>query len=164
MRFKLPDELTRNILFWIQEKRWLLIIVFLGTLMYNMPYPDGISIAGYRTLILGVIVIFLIITEPVPLPAVGAASPWARKLAGQLGISLESLTGSGPGGVRGRSYPGVPSPPRSRMWPRPWTPRSGASRDSVSWSPLLATCSLKRSPIWIRVSKPPTVHPSVFAK
>ena len=70
MRFKLPDELTRNILFWIQEKRWLLIIVLLGTLMYHMPYPDGIPHAGYRTLILCLIVISLIITEPIPLPAV----------------------------------------------------------------------------------------------
>ncbi|SVB50812.1 uncharacterized protein METZ01_LOCUS203666, partial [marine metagenome] len=70
MRFKLPDELTRNILFWIQEKRWLLIIVILGILMYHLPYPIGISHAGYRTLILCLIVISLIITEPVPLPAV----------------------------------------------------------------------------------------------
>ncbi|MDP6134081.1 MAG: DASS family sodium-coupled anion symporter, partial [Candidatus Marinimicrobia bacterium] len=38
--------------------------------MYQLPYPDGISPAGYRTLILGIIVISLIITEPVPLPAV----------------------------------------------------------------------------------------------
>ncbi len=45
-------------------------IFFLGTLMYQLPYPDNISYAGYRTLILGVIVISLIITEPIPLPAV----------------------------------------------------------------------------------------------
>ena len=67
---KFANELTRNILFWVQEKRWLLIIVILGALMYHFPYPDGISPAGYRTLILGIIVISLIITEPVPLPAV----------------------------------------------------------------------------------------------
>jgi sodium-dependent dicarboxylate transporter 2/3/5 len=70
MQLKLPDELIRNVLFWIQEKRWLLIIVFLGTLMYHLPYPDSISYAGYRTLILLLIVISLIITEAVPLPAV----------------------------------------------------------------------------------------------
>jgi sodium-dependent dicarboxylate transporter 2/3/5 len=67
---KFANELTRNILFWVQEKRWLLIIVILGALMYHLPYPDGISHAGYRTLILSMIVISLIITEPVPLPAV----------------------------------------------------------------------------------------------
>ena len=70
MQFKLPDELTRNILFWIQEKRWLLIIVLLGTLMYHLPYPTGIPHEGYRTLILCLIVISLIITEQVTLPAV----------------------------------------------------------------------------------------------
>ncbi|MDP7027805.1 MAG: DASS family sodium-coupled anion symporter [Candidatus Marinimicrobia bacterium] len=47
-----------------------MIIVILGALMYHLPYPDGISHAGYRTLILSMIVISLIITEPVPLPAV----------------------------------------------------------------------------------------------
>ena len=59
---KFANELTRNILFWVQEKRWLLIIVILGALMYHLPYPDGISHAGYRTLILSIIVISLIIT------------------------------------------------------------------------------------------------------
>ena len=67
---KLPNKIIRNILFWVQQKRWLIIIAILGVVMYNLPYPDGISIAGYRTLILGIIVISLIITEPVPLPAV----------------------------------------------------------------------------------------------
>lgn len=67
---KLPNELIRNLLFWVQQKRWLVIIAILGTLMYQLPYPDGISHAGYRTLILSIIIISLIITEPVPLPAV----------------------------------------------------------------------------------------------
>ena len=67
---RLPNDLIRNLLFWAQQKRWLIIIAFLGVVMYQLPYPDGISIAGYRTLILCIIVISLIVTEPVPLPAV----------------------------------------------------------------------------------------------
>ena len=67
---RLPNDLIRNLLFWAQQKRWLIIIALLGVVMYQLPYPDGISIAGYRTLILCIIVISLIITEPVPLPAV----------------------------------------------------------------------------------------------
>ena len=67
---KFANELTRNVLFWVQQKRWLIIIAFLGMVMYQLPYPDGISPSGYRTFILGIIVISLIITEPVPLPAV----------------------------------------------------------------------------------------------
>jgi len=38
--------------------------------MYWLPYPDSISTRGYRALILGLMVVALIITEPVPLPAV----------------------------------------------------------------------------------------------
>ena len=64
------NEIVRNILFWVQEKRWLLIIALMGFVLYQLPYPDDISNAGYRTLILSIIVISLIITEPVPLPAV----------------------------------------------------------------------------------------------
>ena len=67
---KFANEFTRNILFWIQQKHWLLIIAILGVVMYQLPYPEGISPSGYRTLILSIIVISLIITEPVPLPAV----------------------------------------------------------------------------------------------
>ena len=67
---KFANEFTRNILFWIQQKHWLLIIAILGVVMYQLPYPDGISPSGYRTLILSIIVISLIITDPVPLPAV----------------------------------------------------------------------------------------------
>ena len=68
--FKIPEDFVRNILFWVQEKRWLLIIALMGIVLYQLPYPDNISPAGYRTLILCLIVIGLILTEPVPLPAV----------------------------------------------------------------------------------------------
>ena len=67
---RLSNNLIRNILFWIQQKRWLIIIALGGILMYHLPYPGGISPSGYRTIILGIIVISLIITEPIPLPAV----------------------------------------------------------------------------------------------
>ncbi len=67
---RISNELIRNVLFWIQQKRWLIIIALGATLMYHLPYPGSISPSGYRTIILGVIVISLIITEPIPLPAV----------------------------------------------------------------------------------------------
>ncbi len=38
--------------------------------MYWLPYPDSISTRGYRALILAIMVVSLIITEPVPLPAI----------------------------------------------------------------------------------------------
>lgn len=41
-----------------------------GIIMYNISAPAGISIEGYRTLIIVVMAIILIIFEPIPLPAV----------------------------------------------------------------------------------------------
>ncbi len=38
--------------------------------MYNIPAPTGLSVEGYRTLIIVVMAIILIVFEPVPLPAV----------------------------------------------------------------------------------------------
>ena len=64
------NEALRTLLFWFQEKRWLIFTLIIGVSLYWMPYPESISPQGYRTLILGIMVILLIITEPVPLPAV----------------------------------------------------------------------------------------------
>ncbi len=64
------NDSIRAFLFWVQQKKWLLVIIAIGVAMYWLPYPDTISTKGYRTLILGIMVISLIITEPVPLPAV----------------------------------------------------------------------------------------------
>ena len=67
---QIKDELIRNLLFWIQQKKWLIIIFISSLIIYNLPYPSDISKEGYRTLIICFIVISLIITEPIPLPAV----------------------------------------------------------------------------------------------
>ena len=64
------NDFIRASLLWIYQKKWLLLIVLFGVVAYWLPYPDSISVRGYRTLILSVMVIALIITEPVPLPAV----------------------------------------------------------------------------------------------
>ncbi len=63
------NDALRAFLYWVQEKRWLLIIMVVGILMYWLPYPTSISVQGYRTFILSIMVICLIITEPIPLPA-----------------------------------------------------------------------------------------------
>ena len=63
------NDIIRPLIFWAQQKRWLFFAFLLGTLMYWLPYPESISISGYRTLILAIMTIILIITEPVPLPA-----------------------------------------------------------------------------------------------
>jgi len=67
---QISNEIIRNLLFWFLQKRWLIIIALGGILLYHLPYPSGLSLSGYRTIILGMIVISLIITEPIPLPSV----------------------------------------------------------------------------------------------
>ncbi|NOZ07495.1 MAG: DASS family sodium-coupled anion symporter [FCB group bacterium] len=59
----------RAFLYWVQEKRWLLIILLMGILLYWLPYPDSISVKGYRTFVISIMAISLIILEPIPLPA-----------------------------------------------------------------------------------------------
>ena len=63
-------DMLRAFLYWVSQKRWFLFAIVLGTAMYQLPYPSTISPAGYRTLILTIIVIILIISEAVPLPAI----------------------------------------------------------------------------------------------
>ncbi len=63
------DRAIRAFLFWLQEKRWLLIILLVGILLYWLPYPTSISVRGYRTFVISIMAISLIILEPIPLPA-----------------------------------------------------------------------------------------------
>jgi len=58
-------------LFWIQRTRWLLISFFLGAILFFfVPHPAGLSIEGYRVLIIIFMTLILILKEPIPLPAI----------------------------------------------------------------------------------------------
>jgi sodium-dependent dicarboxylate transporter 2/3/5 len=59
-----------NIIYWATQKKWLLITLFLGTVLYLFPTPHGLTSEGYHTLIIVLSTIILIIFEPIPLPAV----------------------------------------------------------------------------------------------
>ncbi len=50
--------------------RWLLLGFGLGALLVALPTPEGLSVAGQRTLAMAVVATLFFITEPVPLPAV----------------------------------------------------------------------------------------------
>ncbi len=62
--------MLRSLLYWVYQKRWLLFAAALGTVLYLLPCPDGVSREGYRTLIIAIVVVILIISEAVPLPAI----------------------------------------------------------------------------------------------
>ena len=62
--------MLRAFLYWVSQKRWLLYAIVISSVMYHLPYPSDISTDAYRTLILTLIVIILIISEAVPLPGI----------------------------------------------------------------------------------------------
>ncbi len=63
--------MIKSVLYWSYQKRWLLFAFLLGALLFFLPYPGGLTLKGYRALIITVMVVILIISEAVPLPATG---------------------------------------------------------------------------------------------
>lgn len=59
----------RAVLYWILQKRWLLIATAIATVLILLPHPSGLTIQGYRTLIITIVAIILLVSETVPLPA-----------------------------------------------------------------------------------------------
>ncbi len=59
-----------DIIYWARQRKWLLIALLFGTLLYLFPTPHGLTLNGYHTLIIVLTAIILIIYEPIPLPAV----------------------------------------------------------------------------------------------
>ena len=47
--------MLRSLLYWLYQKRWLILAIGIGTLLYHLPYPDGVSKDGYRTIILAIV-------------------------------------------------------------------------------------------------------------
>jgi sodium-dependent dicarboxylate transporter 2/3/5 len=74
--------LLRNIIFWITQKRWFLFAVLTGSILYFLETPLGLSLEGYRTLIIVIMAIILIIFEPIPLPGVAIMMLFMQVLLG----------------------------------------------------------------------------------
>ena len=64
-------HISADMLFWIQQKRWLLIALALGAILYFfVPHPQSLGQDGYHILIIIVMTLILILKEPIPLPAI----------------------------------------------------------------------------------------------
>ncbi|MDP6684418.1 MAG: DASS family sodium-coupled anion symporter [Candidatus Marinimicrobia bacterium] len=74
--------MLRNIIFWITQKRWFLFAVLIGSVLYFLETPEGLSLEGYRTLIIVIMAIILIIFEPIPLPGVAIMMLFLQVLLG----------------------------------------------------------------------------------
>ena len=59
-----------NFLFWITQKKWFLITMVISVFLLFIPTPSGLSIEGYRSIIIVITALMLIVTEPIPLPAI----------------------------------------------------------------------------------------------
>ena len=74
--------MLRNIIFWITQKRWFLLAILTGSILFFLESPEGLSIEGYRTLIIVIMAIILIIFEPIPLPGVAIMMLFLQVLLG----------------------------------------------------------------------------------
>ncbi|NQV51056.1 MAG: DASS family sodium-coupled anion symporter, partial [Candidatus Marinimicrobia bacterium] len=64
-------RISTDMLFWVQQKRWLLMALALGVVLYFIvPSPSGLSVEAYHILIIILMTLILIIKEPIPLPAI----------------------------------------------------------------------------------------------
>jgi len=60
-----------DILFWIRQKKWLIVALFYGMIMhYGVTPPADLNPAAFDALIIISMALILIITEPLPLPAI----------------------------------------------------------------------------------------------
>ncbi|MBU0528957.1 DASS family sodium-coupled anion symporter [bacterium] len=57
-------------IYWLTQKRWLFFAFIVATILYLLPPPTGLSLSGYRILIIVFIALTLIITEVIPLPGI----------------------------------------------------------------------------------------------
>ncbi len=59
-----------HFLFWATQKKWFLISLLAGTILLLLPTPSGLTIEGYRIIIIVITALSMIITEPIPLPGI----------------------------------------------------------------------------------------------
>ncbi|SVC85810.1 uncharacterized protein METZ01_LOCUS338664, partial [marine metagenome] len=57
-----------NFLFWVTQKKWFLITIVVGIILVLLPTPSGLTVEGYRIIIIVITALMMIITEPIPLP------------------------------------------------------------------------------------------------
>ena len=66
----LSEHSLTNFLFWITQKKWFLITMVISVFLLFIPAPSGLSIEGYRSIVIVITALMLIVTEPIPLPAI----------------------------------------------------------------------------------------------
>ncbi|MEE9571985.1 MAG: SLC13 family permease, partial [Candidatus Neomarinimicrobiota bacterium] len=64
------SKLLNTTIFWLTQKRWLFITIIIALILFLLPTPAGLTLSGYRILIIVFIALTLIISEAIPLPGI----------------------------------------------------------------------------------------------
>lgn len=64
------NQIIRNVIYWFTRNIWLIVASIFGIVFYFIPPPTGLTLEGWRTIIIAIIAIVLIVTEPIPLPGI----------------------------------------------------------------------------------------------
>ncbi len=67
---RLLNQYTSNVIYGFTRSRWLIITAMIGMILFLLPTPDGLTVDGYRTIIIIILALILIVTEPIPLPGI----------------------------------------------------------------------------------------------
>ncbi|MBC8216329.1 MAG: DASS family sodium-coupled anion symporter [Candidatus Marinimicrobia bacterium] len=67
---RILNQYTTNLIYGITRSRWLVAAFLIGFILFLLPSPEGLTVDGYRTIIIIIVALILIITEPIPLPGI----------------------------------------------------------------------------------------------
>ena len=62
--------ISSSMLYWFSQKKWFVFSVILAIFLLNLTTPIGLTIAGYHSLIILLMVFTLVTFEPIPFPAI----------------------------------------------------------------------------------------------
>lgn len=64
------NSILKNFIYWVDRNVWLLIALGVGLILFLFQPPSGLTLAGWRILIIVIITLILIIAEPIPIPGI----------------------------------------------------------------------------------------------
>ncbi|RMF10614.1 MAG: anion transporter, partial [Candidatus Neomarinimicrobiota bacterium] len=64
------SRFSADLIYWFTRTKWLFIALAVSWVLLVLPTPPGLTLAGYHTLVIFVLTMILIISEPIPLPGI----------------------------------------------------------------------------------------------
>ena len=79
-----------SVLYWFSQKKWFVFSILIGIILLNLSTPVGLSIAAYHSLIILIMTFILVMTEPIPFPAIALLALVLQVILGV--VSTEELS------------------------------------------------------------------------